>query len=346
MKILPRNIDAFVKKPAPETLAILIYGPDEGLVRERLNLLTKTVVPDINDPFNVCEIAADSLSENPAQLQDEAQSISMMGGRRVVRLRDAQDSAEKYIRETVEALKPGDSLVLVTAGNLGKASKLRDFFEKSDKAAAIPCYVDDTRDLRRVIADSLREQEYRIAPEALDFIAENIVGDRGAARAEVEKLVLYMGGQNKNITLDDAAAAIGNGAMLSTDNLSQNIVIGDFAAADRTLRFLLSEGVSGVALLRNLQNYYARLYITRARTEKGESLDSAMKKLRPEVFFRYKPAFEAMVANRTASQLEQALSLLVSAEARCKQSGADPDLVLGRAVLTLTQMSARARRRA
>ncbi|MCW9040250.1 MAG: DNA polymerase III subunit delta, partial [Rhodospirillales bacterium] len=41
MKIAAARIDAFVARPDPATRAVLIYGPDTGLVRERTtNLIT------------------------------------------------------------------------------------------------------------------------------------------------------------------------------------------------------------------------------------------------------------------------------------------------------------------
>ena len=72
MELQYRDIEGFVKKPAAHVLAVLVYGPDEGLVRERLDLLTQSVVEDIRDPFNVVEFSGDALGDNPARLLDEA----------------------------------------------------------------------------------------------------------------------------------------------------------------------------------------------------------------------------------------------------------------------------------
>ena len=50
------------------------------------------VCPDLRDPFRVAELTAAALAADPARLADEAAQISLMGGRRVVRVREAGDA--------------------------------------------------------------------------------------------------------------------------------------------------------------------------------------------------------------------------------------------------------------
>lgn len=349
MKIPAKNIDSFVKKPAPETAAILIYGPDEGLIRERLDLLTKSAVADIHDPFNVVEFSADQLLENPARLMDEARSFSMLGGRRVVRLRDASDKTTSVVKEVVAALKTGDNLLLLAAGELSARSTLRMLFESAENAAAVPCYVEDERDIGRVIGESLRTAGYTIPSEALSYMAANVTGDRAVARSEVEKLITYIGAGKKAVSYDDVVACVGNSAALSLDDLGKNVASGNFAAAERVLENILSEGTPAVSVLRNLQGYFMRLHITKARMQKGEGMEEACKKLRPPLFFKIRPAFESQLMGWSMGQMEQALTLLTSVEARCKQTASDPYTLCSRAILSLSQLGAKAtgaRRRA
>jgi len=344
VKLAFKAIDGFAKNPPPDMLAVLIYGPDEGLIRERANLLTRHVVPDANDPFGTVEFSASDLGDNPARLLDEAQSISMLGGRRVVRVRDADDKAANAVKSALESLRPGDNLVLVCAGELPPRSALRQMFEAAPNAAALPCYVEDERDIARVLKDGLRDAGYNMPSDALVYMAANVVGDRGVARSEIEKLVTYMGA-NRNITVDDVIACVGSSAALSLDDLAKHVASGLYAEADRILTFVLSEGVPAVTVLRTLQNYFTRLSVTRARCDRGENIEVAMKKLRPEVFWKHKAAFQSQVSGWGAEPLQQALTLLMSVEAKCKQTGSDPNILCGRAILSLAQTAARALRR-
>ena len=82
MKLQFKQIEPFVKAPDPKARVILVYGPDDGLVRERAAAMGKTVVADLNDPFNAVTLDAGQLADDPARLMDEALAMSMMGGNR------------------------------------------------------------------------------------------------------------------------------------------------------------------------------------------------------------------------------------------------------------------------
>ena len=45
------DVDRFIARPDPRQPIVLVYGPDAGLVRERVDALVKASVDDPNDPF-------------------------------------------------------------------------------------------------------------------------------------------------------------------------------------------------------------------------------------------------------------------------------------------------------
>ncbi len=44
------DVDRFIAKPDPSQPIVLVYGPDAGLVRERVDALVRASVDDPNDP--------------------------------------------------------------------------------------------------------------------------------------------------------------------------------------------------------------------------------------------------------------------------------------------------------
>jgi DNA polymerase-3 subunit delta len=83
MKLQGARVERFLCAPDPEVGAVLIYGPDEGLVRERAERLLRTMLDGPDDPFRLSDFMADQLRGDPARLADEARSLSLLGGRRV-----------------------------------------------------------------------------------------------------------------------------------------------------------------------------------------------------------------------------------------------------------------------
>ncbi len=342
MKLAFRDIEPFLKKPPANIVAVLVYGPDEGLVRERMAQLGKTVVADLNDPFNTVELKTETLIDDQARLMDEAQAQSLMGGRRLVRIREAKDALSAVLKPFLKDPPSQSNLVLVEAGELGPRSGLRVLFEQSPNAAAVPCYVDDARSLSKMIADTLREKGFSIAPDALSLMADNLLGDRAQARNEAEKLSLYMvSADKKTIAAEDILASMSGGSAYSFEDVARAAASGLIDEADKALQTLLAEGVPPVTILRSVSNYFYRLHLTRCRMDAGEGMESAIKKLQPPIFFKLQPFFEAQLRAWTQENIFQALHLLRQAEAQCKQTGAPDQLLCGRAMLALCQMAKR-----
>lgn len=340
MKLAFRDIEPFVKNPRPEAVAVLVYGPDEGLARERLATLGRTVVRDLNDPFNVTDLRADTLIDDPARLMDEALSQSLMGGRRLVRIRECTDKTTAAFKALLKNAPSACNLILAEAGELGPRSSLRLLFEQAPNAAALPCYVDDARSLGPVISAEMKAAGLGISPDALAFLSHNLLGDRANARAELEKLKIYMvNAPSKTVTEEDAAACLAGGAAQSFEDVARLAASGDIAGTDRALSTLLSEGLAPVAILRATTNYFWRLHLTRSRIDQGTNTEAALAKLSPPVFFKLKPAMESQLRAWRREDLFRALQILRAAEGQCKQTGATDQLLCGRALLAICQMA-------
>src|SRR5215468_3803205 len=78
------DVDRFIIKPDPARPIVLVFGPDAGLVRERVDALVRASVDDPSDPFALARIQGDELSGNPARLIEEAHTVPLFGGRRAV----------------------------------------------------------------------------------------------------------------------------------------------------------------------------------------------------------------------------------------------------------------------
>ncbi len=260
-------------------MAALIYGPDQGLVRERAERLIKTVVPDLKDPFLIADLDDNVLVSDPARLFDEAAAISMLGGRRVVRVRGAGNSLAKLFERFLDD-PAGDALIVVEGGDLSKGTGLRKIFEGADNAVSIACYGDTMRDLPDVIRDSLRAEGLTIAPDALADAASRLGSDRGVTRRELEKLALYAQGQ-KQITLEDVRAVLGDEAEVRSEEALDAAGSGDLKRLDLALERLWIAGTSPVAIVRMALSHFQRLALAKNEMERGETIDGAAAQAAP-----------------------------------------------------------------
>ncbi|MBI78269.1 MAG: DNA polymerase III subunit delta, partial [Rhodospirillaceae bacterium] len=72
MKIATTKIGSFINTLPENIKTVLLFGPDQGLVRERAEVLVHGMVGNLSDPFRVAEISANNLRDDPALLFDEA----------------------------------------------------------------------------------------------------------------------------------------------------------------------------------------------------------------------------------------------------------------------------------
>ena len=340
MKIAPADADRFARAPDPNCAAVLVYGPDGGLVRERARRIALSVVEDLADPFRVTELTAASLRDDPARLSDETSALSLIGGRRVVRLRDAGDAAAANLRDVLPSASAADVLVVVEAGDLGPRSTLRKLFENAANGAALACYPDDARALATVIREILGQAGLTATPDAMAYLADHLGADRMVTRMELEKLATYALGASE-VTLDDVEAVVGDSAATTLDDIVFSTAAGDLRDLDRALQRAFDEGVNAVAVVRASQRHFQRLHRAAGAVASGRTPDQAMKALRPPVFFKRGAAFLGQLSAWSADRLGGALEMLTEAEIDCKSTGIPAEAACRRALLAIARRAAR-----
>lgn len=347
MKIQPARAAQFLSAPPSGVRAVLFYGPDGGLVRERALALTALIAADPSDPFRVVEMTGRTLAEDGARLADEAAAISFTGGRRVVRLRDAGDGVTRifqtFLGDGPGDAMPGDTLIVVESGDLPPRSSLRKLFEKSEQAAAIACYRDEGRDLEQVIRQSFSTAGLAVEPDALTYLITHLGGDRQLSRRELEKVILYKGTQTSAVGLADVEACVGNSSALALDDVADAAALGDLRRLTTALARCLQEGASAVAVLRAVAVHFQRLHLVTSRVAAGERLDDALKRLKPPLFWKKKGAFTAQLRLWRLEDLGPALERLLAAERSAKTTGIPAEPLLGITLYRLALSPARRR---
>ena len=150
--------------------------------------------------------------------------MSLMGGRRVVRVRDAADGISASLKHVLEAGRSGDALLVLEAGDLGKslllAQAVRGRRQGRRHRRATPT---SPREVAALIRDTLQAQRISIDDDTVEYLVGNLGSDRAVSRQEIEKLVLYAGAGGR-IELADAIASVGDSSALELED-----VIYDFA---------------------------------------------------------------------------------------------------------------------
>jgi DNA polymerase-3 subunit delta len=332
------DVDSFLARPDPARPVILVFGPDAGLVSERVNALIKASVDDVNDPFALVRLEAEELSANPARLVEEAQTIPLFGGRRAVWAKAGSRNIAPAV-EALLALPTSESRVVIEAGDLRRNAPLRVLCERAKNAAALPCYADGERDLARLIDAEMRAAGVALKPDARAVLMPLLGGDRAASRSEIRKLTLYAHGRGE-IDVDDVSAIVSDASALALDELVDTAFAGRPAELEAQLAKVRTAGTAVGSIFFAAQRQLAQLHKWRTAIESGAQF--SLEGVQPPLHFRRKNLVEAALRQWNAARLAAAMAELAEAVLSSRRTPALADTIAERALLALAVKARRA----
>lgn len=321
MKIEPRRTE-HVLGDALAWRGFVFHGDDHGLIRERAHQVAAQVVPDKNDPFRVVVLDRDAHS----RIEEEATALSLIGGRRLIWLRDAQDNILPMLERAFEGAT--DNVLLIEAPGLAARSKLRSAMEKRKDVAVIACYPEEGRSLLVALRAMFDAAHIRVDRDAMAWLSNVLPADRAVMRQEVEKLILFAE-PTAPLSLDDVQACIGDTRAESLGNATSCALAGERAQADAAIERAIADGAVPVAIARACAYALLRVLTVRHAMDEGVSLSEAERALRPPLFFKVADQFRMAVRRWDSAALLAACTATQDLELACKQTGA-PDFVLAR----------------
>ena len=333
------EIESFVARPDAARAVVLVFGPDTGLVSERVEALIAKSVDDPNDPFALVRLDGDELAADPARLIDEATTIPLFGGRRAIRVRAGNRNFVAAV-EAVLAAPLKDCRIVIEAGDLKRGAALRNACERAKNAVAIPCYADAERDLARIVDEELREAGLAIAPDARATLIPLLGGDRRASRAELRKLALYARGKAR-IEVDDILAVVADASALAVDSLVDAAFAGRTAEVEKEFAKATIAGTAPAATVGAALRQIERLHLMRLTVEEGMSASEAVERAQPPIHFRRKALIEGALKAWTSARLTRAMAALAEASLETRRTPALAAAIAQRAMLQVATAAKR-----
>lgn len=329
--------EAFLRSLSPKIAALLFYGSDEGLVAERAAAAARTAAAASNPPGEILRLDDLDLEQDPGRIAVELTTISMFGGKRIVRANASRRITAASVGPLLSA--PIEGILILEAGNLKPDEGLRGLFEKSSSAAAIACYADSDRDLEGVIRNVLSAHKLVISAEARQMLVARLGADRIQSRSEIEKLALYCHGRPR-IELTDVEMAVGDASELALDTIIMAAAAGQPKAAMAATERAFSAGESPQGLIIAIQRYFQRLHRVRSALEATGSMETALRALRPPLHFKTRDAFTRHVDAWSAGKILGVLDRIAAAQRASRGGALDDALVADKLILDIARLAA------
>lgn len=325
------QVASFLRSPKPDCRAVLIYGPDAGLVADRVAALVQSFSRRVNGETELVWLGERDLADDPARLEVELNTRPMFAAQSVVRF----TVWPRFDPTMLKALLAADfaNPLIVEAGNLKPDSALRKIFDAHKTAAALPCF-SDQRSLSGLIEAELAGTGLTIDRDAREYLMTRLGADQALSRSELTKLAVYAQGEGR-IRLEDIEAIVGDAAETALDNFVYATSGGDARAALSELQRLAAAGTDRAAALSALGRHFTQLHRVASGASGGGNLEDGLKALRPPLHFKRKDAFVTDCKRWGTTRLAQALPLIQEATRRTRRTPELDAAFAERLVLTL-----------
>lgn len=320
------EIARYLARPDPSRPALLIYGGDAMRVAMKRAEAVKALTGEkADEEMRLTRLPGAGLRKDPAQLLDAIKEVGFFPGPRVVLVEDASDVAADAIRAALSAWKPGDAVIVVTAGALGKASALRKLFEPHPTAVTAPVYDDPPgeEEVARWLAEAGLRQVPPAAMREMMVLARAL--DPGDLRQTIEKIGLYKHGDSEPLTADEIALMAPATIEADLDDLIH--IVADRREADfgAMMRRIEGQGVNPVTLCIAALRHFRALHGA-AADPAGPGV--ALSRMRPPVFGPRRDRMERQAQAWGMGPLEDAVRSLLDTDLALRSSTRAPQMAL------------------
>ena len=309
----------------------LLYGEEEFLIQESLDLLIAAIVDPAMRDFNFNLLYC---RDTPAaDVVSLSQTLPLMAERRLIIAKEIELWKSADIDILVSYLKdPSPSTCLALVSHQARYDKKSVLSAVETKGAVIRYYPLLERELTGWIGSRARDMGLSIQQEAVDYLKQSIGSDLKAISNELRKIALFMK-DRKNVTLDDVKSVAGDFREYSSFDLASAIGRKNRGQALLVLSKLLREGEQPVQLLGAIAWNYRRLMQAKDMEAAGITQDDIMKKLR--IIFHQTGLFREQMRNHSGDEVRVAFRIMLTTDRTLKSSRLSGGLILERMILRL-----------
>ena len=322
--------DIFANKN--KNLIFLVYGPNEGLVRNIIQTLSTTFKN--NDAADEVLISAKNLDEEPNKIMEEIQTFSMFNTKKIILVDTIKDKHSSII-DSLQNHEFENTILILKSDNLTKSSKLRKLFDASKSIFSIPCYEDDARSIMNLVQSFIQSSNLTLDREIKNYLVQFLSNDRSLNQNELEKIYLYQKNREESLTLEEVKLILNDSTSTSLNKVNESIMYGKTKTASKVIHKIFSEGTNSIAIIRSLINYMLRIQQTKIEIKKQKSFDEAVKILKPPLFWKDKDNFRNHCNAWPLNEIEKGLSILLNAEYKCKSESSLSPLICEKYVLNI-----------
>jgi len=290
---------------------VLLYGKNEGLKNEALNILVK-------DEKKIFKYEEKEILENENNFIENILSKSLFDQDKFIIIKRATDKILKII-ETLLLKNLEDTTIILNSDNLEKKSKLRSLFEKDKKLVCVPFYRDNDQTLSKLAYNFLRSKKISISPSNINLIVNKCSGDRETLINELQKIEYFSK----------------NGKQINSENISKLINLSENHNISELVDNCLAQNKKKIISILNENNFsnedcimIIRSFIIKAKKllalskafETSKNIDLTISSAKPPIFWKEKEITKQQIYKWKPKNIKELIYKLSETELQIKKN--------------------------
>ena len=305
----------------------LFYGENLGLINDFKELIRK-----YNKKSEVIRFNEEEIIKKNNIFFREISSDSLFSEKKVIFIDQASDKILDLIQE-VEKIDVRESIYLFSS-TLEKKSKLRAFFEKSDKYNIVPCYEDNEATLKKIILQNLKDFK-GVTTENINLIIDNCFSNRIKLKNELAKIKSFFHDKILNTAKIEKLLNIKTNE--DFDKLKDAALLGNRKGTNKLLSDTILETEKNIFYLNSINQRLGKLL----EINNNESnIEKAINDLRPPIFWKDKPNFISQAKVWNKKKIKTIMKNTYEIEIKIKSnSSIDKNLLIKKLLVDMCELA-------
>ena len=299
------------KKEISSIKLFLVYGENQGLKKEIIDTIK------LKHSGKEIKFEETQILTNKLLFFNEIKNRSLFDENKIYLIERCTEKISDIVFEVLN--NKIDDLIIINCANLEKKSKLRNFVEKSENAAIIPTYKDNSQSLVNIAKTFFIEKKIDISYETINLLVSRCNGDRGNLKQELKKISNYIT-DKKIITLKEISILT---------NLSENYSASELVDAS------LSKNLKKTQEILDENNYsqedtflVLRVFLHKTKKilnlieniDKGTNIEKVIADYKPPIFWKDKPIIKKQLQLWSFKTINELIYKLNDIELKVKKN--------------------------
>ena len=307
---------------------VLFYGENLGLLDDLKNKIINK-----NSKKRIIRYTQEEVITNKSKLLEEIYNISLFEEEKIFIITNVSDK----ILTTIVDIKPqiDSNNLYLFGGSLEKKSKLRKYFENENNLDLVPCYKDDSNNIKRIVANYLKDFT-NTTPQIINIIVDACSNDRAKVNNEIVKIKSFF--KNKNIILNDLIKLLNFREDEDFSLLRDTSLNGDNRHTNKLLNTSFIENEKIIFYISMIN--YRLTNLKKISDQNVGDVNQLVEKMKPPIFWKEKKDFIYQAKKWNSKKILKALDITYSTEVCVKsKSYFDKKIIFKKLIIDICNLA-------